>query len=111
MVSTLLSLFGTLSQPSGPTSKEESCCVGGLRSTPKTSGVTVLFDEMTTILEGDWSSVVVRSSGSELERNSATFPDSEMVSPTLIWLRTVALVVKTVNPRDTLMSLIGSPNK
>ena len=106
-----LTLFGTDKNPSGPASSALKSCVGGLRSRPRTTGVTVLFCDRTTIFDGDPSSVPTRSSGAVLERNSCTFPVREIKFPTLTCLRMVVEVVKTKSPFDARSSLVLLPSR
>lgn len=69
----------------------------------------MLFDERTTILAGEVSSVARRSSGRVLERNSVTLPESEISSPMVTLPSTVVEEEKTKRPFDTRTSLEGFP--
>jgi hypothetical protein len=105
-----VTLLGVDKNPSGPLSKTDSFCVGGLLSFPRMTGVTVLFDKRTTMSVGDTISVRNRSLGTpDPDRNSETLPLSEMRSRTETCLRTLVEVEKTKSPLETRMSSIGLP--
>ena len=108
---TKLWLPGTDSQPSLPTSSAESFCVGGLRSTPRTRGATVLLDESTVMLLGELSSVANKllRELALVDRNSATVPESEIRSPAETEFRTVVEDENTKRPFDTRVSSTASP--
>ena len=81
--------------------------MGGLRSFPRIIGVTVLSCDSTVTLVGEDNSVAVRYVGSAAGRNSCTFPDRVIESPTLIALRMVFELVKTKRPEDMLVLFVA----
>ena len=83
--------------------------MGGLRSWPRISGVTVLLEEMTVMLDGASISVWKRLFGDEAVLNSDTRPLREMRSPTLTDCKIVEDVEKTNRPLDARMSSDLSP--
>lgn len=108
--STRLWLFGTERNPSGPTSKAETDCVGGLRSTPRTKGVTVWpFVPTETSLEDEGSISVPNRSPEPLVLNSLILPVTVTASPMATLFRMVDEVVNTFKPLDTLTSETASP--
>ncbi len=104
-----LLLLGTARKPSPPVSSAESCCVGGLRSLPMITGSTTLLWDATSILAGLSISVIVRSLGEPLERNSATRPDKDTMSPGATWAMIVSSSVKILSPLETRISATGAP--
>lgn len=99
--------MGIDSQPSGPSSNAESGPVGGMRSTPSTTGSTSCPEDSTDILDGSSSSVRRRSLGLRAWRYSVTLPERETRSPTAV--ARVTLLPYTRSPLDTRGSLEGSP--
>jgi hypothetical protein len=109
-----VTLLGIDKNPSVPLSKALSFCVGGVLSFPRMTGVTVLFEERTTMLVGDTISVRNKSLGTadvRVGRNSETLPLSKMRSRTETWLSTVVEVEKTKSPFETRISSTGSPTR
>ena len=88
-------------------SNAEYFWLGGILSTPRVIGVTVLLDERTVILAGEPISVIDNTS--VVEWNSATTPPSETKSPRLTLARLVFEDVKMLIAFETRISLLGGP--